>query len=291
MLKSRILFIVNPISGGRRKNMFSRLVESNLDPSRFDTECVYSEYVGHARALAEAALEEGIDIIAAVGGDGTINEIASVIEGTHVVLAIIPLGSGNGLARFLNIPLNTVAAVKSLNGASVQSIDSAALNGRKFFNMAGIGFDAHISAHFAKNRTRGFAGYIKTTLKEIYQYKSQVYKIEIDELLLERKAFMISLANSAQYGNNAYVSPAASIKDGLLDLCIIRPFPLYYFPVIVYHMFNKTSNRSKYVEIIPGKQIRICREVEGPVHLDGESEIMGTELNIEVKPLSLTIFR
>jgi diacylglycerol kinase (ATP) len=288
-LKKRILFIINPISGGRKKNRFSRLVQSNLDAVRFDYECVYSEYVGHATALAKAALKEGVDIIAAVGGDGTINEIASVIEGTNAVLAIIPLGSGNGLARFLNIPLNTVAAIKSLNEATVQRIDSAVLNGRKFFNMAGIGFDAHISAHFAKNRTRGFAGYIKTTLKEISVYKAQVYQIEVDGRVLDRKAFMISLANSSQFGNNAYVSPMASVKDGLLDLCIIRPFPIYYFPVIVYHMFNKTSNKSRYVEIIPGKQMRIRRGAEGPVHLDGESEIMGTTLDIEVKPLSLPV--
>ena len=288
-LKRKVLFIINPISGGRRKDNFPDLLSRNLDQRKFEPEYIYTEYRGHARVIAERAVEEGIDIVAAVGGDGTINEIASAVESTRSALAIIPWGSGNGLARFLNIPLKTSAALKNLNRTTVQLIDTAIFNEKKFFNMAGIGFDAHISAHFAKNKTRGFGGYIKATLREIALYRSQLYKIDIDGVEIERKAFMVSFANSSQFGNNAYVAPKASVKDGVLDVCIIKPFPLYYFPVIVYHMFRKTAHRSRYVEIIQGKAIKVERETPGAVHLDGEPEMMGREFTVEIRPLSLAV--
>lgn len=288
-MKRKILFIINPISGGRKKDSFPALVLRTLDQSKFESQCIYSEYRGHARIVATKAVGEGVDIVAAVGGDGTINEVASAVENTTTALAIIPWGSGNGLARFLNIPLKTGAALMNLNTASLQHIDSATINEKKFFNMAGMGFDAHISAHFAQNITRGLIGYVKATLREITLYKPQVYTIEIDGRRLQRRAFMVSFANSSQFGNNAHVAPNASVKDGLLDVCIIGPFPLYYFPVIVYHMFRKTAHQSKYVEIIPGREIRINRELSGPVHLDGEPEMMGREFTIQVKPLSLAV--
>jgi diacylglycerol kinase (ATP) len=288
-LKKNILFIINPISGGKDKNGFINLVNHYLDKEYFETQFIFSESVGHAYTLCAEAISKSTDIVVAVGGDGTMNEVASAIAGTDKQMGIIPWGSGNGLARSLHIPMDQKNAVLRLNQLNEQRIDSAVFNDKKFFNIAGIGFDAHISARFAKDRTRGFKGYVKTTLQEIASYKSQVYKIEIDGSIYEREAFMVCIANSSQFGNNAHISPKASVCDGLLDVCIIKSFPLYLFPILGYRLFNKTADRSQYVDIKKGKYIRIHREKSGPVHLDGEPYDMGKEIQIEVKPLSLRV--
>ncbi len=132
-------------------------------------------------------------------------------------------------------------------------------------------------------------GYIKTTFKEIVNYKPQLYKINIDGKEIERSAFMISIANSSQYGNNAHISPQASLKDGLLDVCIVKPFPLYHFPVMGYHLFSRTSNKSRYIEIIKGKKIRIQTDKPNIVHIDGEPREISGEISVAIKPLSLSI--
>lgn len=288
-LKRNILFVINPISGGKNKSKFPEMVSKYLDREKFHATYFFTEKHGHASEIASEMIKKGADIIVAVGGDGTINEIASVLEGTEKVLGIIPYGSGNGLARSLGIPLNDKQAVKRLNELHQSSIDSGMLNGRKFFNMAGIGFDAHISALFAEEVKRGLGGYIRTTIAEISKYRPEKYLLEIDGKNYEREAFMISIANSSQFGNNAHIAPSASLKDGLLDISIVKPFPLYHFPVLAFRMFSKSTHRSKYVEIIKGSRIRIIRQVPAAVHLDGEPVQMGTELNIEIKPLSLTV--
>ena len=155
--------------------------------------------------------------------------------------------------------------------------------------MSGIGFDAHISTLFAKDKERGFFGYVKTTLKEMFHYQPKYYTIIIDEMVFERNAFMVSIGNSSQFGNNAHLAPQASLVDGLLDVCIIKPFPLYSFPFLAFRMFNKTADRSKYVEIIKGKSISITREFKGPVHVDGEPFQMEAEIKIKVQPLSIKV--
>ncbi len=260
-----------------------------MDKSGFSAKYLFSNSVGHAHQLALEHLDSEIDIIVAVGGDGTINEIASALINSKKAMGIIPCGSGNGLARALKIPIKHESAVKRLNNLRFTTIDSGSFNGKYFFNMAGIGFDAHISKRFADDLTRGLKGYVKTTFTEIGQYQSQNYKIKIDGKDYEREAFMISIANSSQFGNNAHVSPFASVTDGLLDVCVIKPFPLYHLPVMGYHMFSKTAHKSKYVEIIQGENIEIFREEDGAIHLDGEPQLMGKHLDIKIIPLSLTL--
>ncbi len=283
------MFIINPISGGKTKFAFPGLADKCLDKNLFQANYVFTEKVGHAYEIALEAIQRDIDIVVAVGGDGTINEIASALVNSGKTMGIIPYGSGNGLARSLGIPLKSKQAIIRLNRLETNLIDSGTLNNEKFFNVAGMGFDAHISARFAEDKTRGLQGYVRTTLKEISYYKPEHYLIEIDGIPYEREAFMVSIANSSQFGNNAHVSPFASVKDGLLDVCIIKPFPLYHFFVMGYRMFTKTTHKSKYVEIIKGKEIRIIREKPGAVHLDGEPRFMNSELEISIKPLSLAI--
>jgi lipid kinase, YegS/Rv2252/BmrU family len=285
LLKRKTLFIINPISGGKKKDGVPELVRTHF---KGDATIVFTTGVAHAHEVATAAINE-YDMVVAVGGDGTINEIASALVGSKTVLGVIPCGSGNGLSRFLQIPMDIEQAIKNLNVGNIALIDSAQANGKPFFNMGGMGFDAHISEVFSHGKKRGFISYIRSSLQEVIKYKPQDYHIEIDGKVYERQAFMLSFANSSQYGNNAHVSPQASVQDGLLDVCIIKPFPLYRFPGLVVRMFNKTANKSSFVEIICGKHIVVKRKTKGPMHLDGEPEIAEAEVKVDILPASLNI--
>jgi diacylglycerol kinase (ATP) len=287
-LKRKALFIINPISGGKKKDGVPELIEKYLDAAMFEAIVVFSDGVSHARQIAKEAVGK-FDIVVAVGGDGTVNEVASAIVGSDTVLGIIPYGSGNGLSRFLHISMDPVKAIKGLSLGHVEVIDSGKLNGQPFFNMAGMGFDAHISEVFSHGKKRGFFTYIKSSMQEIAKYKPQIYHLEIDGKVYEREAFMLSFANSSQYGNDAHISPHASVQDGLLDVCIIKKFPLWRFPEMGIRMITKTSDKTKYVEIIRGKIIKIKRSSPGPVHLDGEPQITGTDTLVEIVPASLKV--
>ena len=289
LLKANILFIINPISGGKKKTKIPDLIDAYLDKTKFNPNYSYTEYVGHATELTEEAASKNFDIIVAVGGDGTINEVGTKVVEHQKILGIIPLGSGNGLARFLKIPLDTKKAIQLINKCNVKVIDTAKLNGRSFFNMAGLGFDAHVSAVFAGNKSRGLKGYIEMGLKEMTSYQPQRYLLDIDGVIYHRDAFVISIANSSQYGNNVYISPKSSVNDGWLDVCIIKPFPLYKIPILAFQMIRATTDRSEMVEIIRGKQIKITRKEEDSIHIDGEPFVMGKEIDIAIRPSSLNI--
>ncbi|MBC7744306.1 MAG: YegS/Rv2252/BmrU family lipid kinase [Flavobacterium sp.] len=286
-MKKSILFVINPISGGKSKINFPALVNQHLDNRKFIPSYIYTKNVGHASTIATE--NTMMDIIVAVGGDGTINEVASVLESSHQCMGIIPYGSGNGLARSIGLPLSIAKAISRLNHLRVFQMDTGVLNNRKFFNIAGTGFDAHISQKFAQHPGRGLNGYIQSAFREISTYHPQNYTLYIDGIKYQRNAFMISIANSSQYGNNAHISPFASLEDGLLDICIIRPFPLYMLPFIGLRMFNRTAHCSKFVEIIKGRNIIINREKADLVHVDGEPLLMNAELEIFIKPLSLKV--
>ncbi|SMC73329.1 diacylglycerol/lipid kinase family protein [Pedobacter africanus] len=289
MSKSNILFIINPISGGKDKLRIPGLIDANLDRQKFNPNFAFTEYIGHASEIAEEAANKNFDIIVAVGGDGTINEVGTKVMQQHKILGILPFGSGNGLARFLRIPMNTVKAIKVINDLRVRQIDTATFNDKHFFNMAGMGFDAHISSVFAGNKGRGLSGYLKLGLREVLSYKPQTYHIVIDGKEYVRTAFVISLANSSQYGNNAHIAPAASVTDGLLDICIVKEFPMYKLPVLAYEMLNSKTDNSNLVEIIKGENIRIRRPKDDAIHIDGEPFFMGQEIAASIQPLSLNI--
>lgn len=264
------------------------LIERTLDKAVFEYTIVFSDGVRHAHTLATRAIGE-YDLVVAVGGDGTVNEIASALVGSETVMGILPFGSGNGLSRFMDIPMDAAKAIKNLNNWHVEAIDAVQANDKWFFNMAGMGFDAHIAEVFSHHVKRGFGSYVSSTLHEIANYKADIYTINIDGNEYKREAFMLSFANSSQYGNNAHVSPRASVQDGLLDVCIIKPFPLWRFPEMGIRMFTKKAEGSKYVEIIRGKHIMVRRDKPGPFHLDGEPRIEGTAIEINIVPSSLKL--
>jgi diacylglycerol kinase (ATP) len=287
-LKKKALFIINPVSGGKKKDKVPALIKQHLDSSVFDYDIVYSTKETPISQVSKEA-SKTCDIIVAVGGDGTVNEAASAIAGSDKVLGIIPFGSGNGLARFLKIPLDTAQAIKNLSGGRIETIDSGKINNQWFFNMAGMGFDAHISEVFSHGKTRGFSQYFKSSLQEISKYKARKYNLVIDGHEYDREAFMLSFANSSQYGNNAHVSPNASLHDGLIDVCIIKQFPVYRLLEMGLRMLTKTSESSQFVEIIRGRHIKVKRDNADAVHLDGEPQIMGAEAEVVIIPNSLKV--
>lgn len=287
-MKRKALFIINPISGGKKKDGVPELIKDTVDAGVMEPVIAFSDGVAHARVIAAEAVGK-FDTVVAVGGDGTVNEVASAIVDTDTSLGIVPFGSGNGLSRFLGIPMDTRSAIKNLASGRTEIIDSARVNGQAFFNMAGMGFDAHISEIFSHGKKRGFISYIKSSIKEVVGYQPQNYHIDIDGKKYDYKAFMLSIANSSQYGNNVHISPKASLQDGLLDVCVIKPFPLWRFPEMSMRMLIKATESSKYVEIIRGKQILIKREHSGPIHLDGEPQMAGTGVDISILPNSLKV--
>ncbi len=288
-LKAQILFIINPIAGGKKKQSLPSIIDQYLDKEKFTPFFIFTEYAGHASEIAEEAEKKNYDVIVAVGGDGTINEVASKLVHSEKSLAIIPFGSGNGLARFLGIPINTKKAITFINTASTKLIDTAELNGKKFFNMAGMGFDAHLAAVFAGNTKRGLKSYVQLGFKEITSYKPQPYRIDIDGVKYDKDAFAISIANSSQYGNNVYISPQSSLTDGFLDVCIIHPISLLKLPLLAYQMIAAKTHHSSLVKIIRGKYIKIERSKSDAVHIDGEPLELGLTLDIKIVPFSLKV--
>jgi len=290
MAKKTICFIINPISGTRKKDSWPEIIHRTIDLSRFDVRIIFTEHAGHATELSCRQIKEGVLYIVAVGGDGTVNEVARAVRDTPAVMGIVPCGSGNGLARHLNIPLNLADALNLLNHASVFSMDYGLVNNTPFFCTFGTGFDAHISHAFATSGKRGFMTYLSIIIREFFTYRSRKYKLKIDGKKFKTKAMMITIANSAQYGNNGYISPDADISDGKLDVCIVRPFPKIMAAALAVRLLNKRIDKSRYYRLNKGEKIVLKRKQEGPVHIDGEPYTMGKRLKIEIVPQGLNYF-
>ncbi len=288
--RETVLFIVNPVSGkGDIKHLPDKLSKS-LDTSRYVPSIVKSSAPGEATDIARVHVEKGIRKVIAVGGDGTVNEVAKALINTDVILGIVPIGSGNGLARHLRIPMNVGQAVKLVNRERIAMLDFGTLNQTPFFCTAGVGFDAHVGNIFSQIEGRGFANYVKTTVREFYNYKPQLYTLRDNGHSIDKEAFLITVANASQYGNNAYIAPEADVTDGRLDVTIISPFPKFLSPSFGLKLFNKKLGRSRYVEMFRIKQLTIEREAEGFVHYDGEPSTMGKSLAFSVKPMGLNVF-
>ncbi len=281
---TKMVFIINPVSGTEKKEHIVTRIHQQLKLSKIQYDIVYTDFAGHAIELAKQAIKQKYDVVVAVGGDGTVNEIAQTLIKTKTALAIIPQGSGNGLARHLEIPLNTEEAIKRLLEPKKILIDAATANENYFFCTSGVGFDSHVSASFAARAFRGLAGYAYFAIKEFFAYKPLTYTIEFDGQKIERKAFLIACANATQYGNNAYIAPQANIQDGKLDICILKPFPKIQTLKLVWQLFNKTLPQNQYIETYKANKFKISIENTIPAHLDGESKGLGT--NIEYKTIS-----
>lgn len=289
MQQHKLVAIINPISGVGGKSQMPSLITNKLSSDKFDIEIKFTENPGHATILAQDAVNEGCDIVLAVGGDGTVNEVGRALCGTDTALAILPCGSGNGLARHLHIPMNVEKALDALNHGSIDRVDYCTVNGQPFFCTCGVGFDAQVSYKFANEDTRGLVTYIKTTISEYFRYRSRHYRITIDGATFEEKAFVIACCNAAQYGNNAFVAPRASMQDGKIDLTVIHSFNLGEAALLSARLFTSNIDRDRHVSIYRGRDIIIEREEEDVMHIDGDPVMMPEELHITCHPAELLV--
>ena len=282
MAKKRIVFIINPISGTEEKESIFDLITRKLDRDKIDYQVEWTRYAGHAEELTRRYVEQRFDAVIAVGGDGTVNEIARELVQTPVALGIIPCGSGNGLARHLHIPLETIGAVRVINQFVVECLDYGKINDVPFFCTCGVGFDAFVSSKFAQSEKRGMLSYLENTLREGLKYKPDTYEIDIEGETSKYKAFLIACANASQYGNNAYIAPHASMSDGLMDVTIMEPFTMLEAPQIAIQLFNKTLNLNSRIKTFRCKNIHIHRERPGVVHFDGDPMMAGTDIDVQL---------
>jgi len=288
-MKEKILFVINPVSGKKLKDYIPDLIKQIFAEDIFDITIFYTSFSGEATQMIKQSLNKGYKKIVAVGGDGTVNEVASAITETDVVLGIVPTGSGNGLARHLKIPMNVRKALWIIKKGYPIKMDFGMINDQKFFCTTGVGFDAHIGHVFSKAHTRGFVSYLKATLSEFKQYQPMRYEISMNGTTYMRDAFLITFANASQYGNNAHIAPKAMIDDGKIDVSIMRSFPIISAPNLGTRLFIKTIDKSHYVETFQCKKIVVKRKEPGVVHFDGEPVEMGEILNIKVVPKGLNV--
>lgn len=288
----KIVFIINPNSGVDRNKALKATIEKCLDLQQFQYEMVYTEYAQHGTELAQKASLSGADIVVAVGGDGSVNDIAKGLLGTEVALAIIPKGSGNGLARSLNIPLKAEKAIQLINNSKVISIDVGLVNQHIFLSNTGVGFDAVITQQFANSKKRGFQAYSQIIARNLFKYKPQKYVIEVDGQQVEHEAFMITVANAVQLGYGFKIAPEAELQDGLFDVIIIKKFPKLKAALIALRAFSGKILRSKSVIHLKGKHIRIHHPQLNSFQLDGEGktcDVNSLEIQFAAEKLNILV--
>ena len=287
--KKKIVFVVNPISGTQGKKAILKSIDERLDRSIYDYRIMETQYAGHATEIAADAVKEGVHIVVAIGGDGTINEIARSLIHTNTALGIIPCGSGNGLARHLHIPMDHKAAIELLNKDYQVCIDYGKINDIPFFCTCGVGFDAFVSLKFADSGKRGLLTYLENTLHESVTYQPETYEIENEEGTVKHKAFLIACGNASQYGNNAYIAPQASLTDGMMDVTILEPFTVLDVPTLSFQLFNKTIDQNSCIKTMRTKKIKIRRHKPGVFHYDGDPVMGGENLEVELVPHGLNV--
>lgn len=288
--KKKIVFIVNPFSGRGKKADIESLILSTFDKKNYEISIQHTKYKDHATELSKKAVDEKTDVIVAVGGDGTINEVASQMINSKSIMGIIPGGSGNGLARHIGIPFNRSKALKLIKGEKNIKIDTATINDKPFVSIAGVGFDALVAKHFAAINQRGFLSYFRLVASKYPRYKPKKYTITIDKnTKIKTRALFLSFANSNQFGYNTAIAPNAKLNDGKLDLCIVKKPILLEIPLIANLLLLKKIHLSPHVNIIPVKNIIVKQTKNRVCNIDGEAIKLGKVLDIRINPLSLNI--
>lgn len=285
----KVQAIINPVSGVGSKVKIPSMIKDIYEREKAALKVTFTEYAGHASELTKQAIADGARVIIAVGGDGTVNEIARSMIYSDATLGIIPKGSGNGLARDLHIPMDTRRALEMIVRGHAITIDGCKANERVFFTTCGVGFDAAVSKKFANEKRRGSLTYVKNILEEYLSYEPEAYELLLDDRQLKEKAFLVACANASQYGNNAYIAPHANIQDGKMNVTILSPFtPLDIAPLAI-QLFTKQIERNSKIKIIKASKLTIIRQKKGIMHLDGEPVEAGRRIDISVLPQALKV--
>jgi diacylglycerol kinase (ATP) len=282
-------FILNPKAGPSQRHNMPALIAQHFGALEADYEIRPTEYAGHAVELARTAASEGFAVVAAVGGDGTVNEVGRGLLGTETAMGIIPQGSGNGLARHLKVPLGLSAALKRLATPDFSRMDVGVINGHPFFCTAGLGFDAHVSQHFAQAGSRGLSTYLQVTLREYRRYRPVPVHMNLDGQKRATDCYVLAFANASQYGNNAYIAPLADLRDGQLDVCLIDALPVVRAFRVSLAMALGTLPKSRAAEYFRVPRGRVAAEAPIGFHVDGDYLGHATEFEVELMPLALAV--
>lgn len=285
---TKYFIIINPVAGNKKNRPATLEIEAALKLIAINYTIAITSGRGDAKGLAKKAIEQGYNTVVAAGGDGTINEVASALIGTQVALGIIPLGSGNGLARHLKIPIDIAGAIDYIVNAKSSRMDVIQINNHYSFNVSGYGFDALIAHRFEKATQRGYWGYLKIILKEILRYPLQQISLIDSKNKIDKKVFLCAVANSSQFGNDAIIAPHASINDGLVNIVLLTKIPLYKIPVVGYKLMNGTIDKAAEVISITTDKITM-QTTSNFWHIDGEAVEIESPVNIKVIPSSLII--
>jgi YegS/Rv2252/BmrU family lipid kinase len=288
-----IAFIINPISGAKEtqnaKKKLPKLIMQTLDMEQWLPNIVFTEYAGHATELAYQYARMGFDAVVAVGGDGTINEVARGLKNTNTALGIIPMGSGNGFARHLNISIRPQKALEMLNHSEPICVDYGLANGRLFVSTCGTGFDAVVADCFAGSSKRGFMTYLQNTLKVAWSYHPQTYHIVGDGLDVTHKAFLITFANANQWGYEAMIAPKASLQDGQMDIMLMSSHAILGSASLALRLFTGSIDNSYFMDTLRAKEVTLEREEKAPFHIDGDPVDMEKDIHIKIVPGGLKV--
>ncbi len=283
----RYLFILNPIAGVGARRDFLQLIQVACQQKKVAYKILFTRSPGDARKIILKKFDK-FDIFVAVGGDGTMNEVASALAGTTGIMGLIPAGSGNALGRELGLSMKPEEAVYQVLDGKVIQIDTGLVNGRRFMNVCGLGFDDHIARCFAKSTSRGPVSYFKAVMEEFFSYQSEIYEVETEGVVTKHTAFVLTLANTSQYGNNAFIAPKASVTDGVLDFIVLRPFGFFAALGLGFRLFNRTIDKSKKSTYFKTKQVLINGKNLN-FHVDGEPVRNSDPIAISIDPLSLNV--
>lgn len=283
MNKKRCLLIINPISGTGNKRGLDALVASRLADNGLTVETAWTTAHGDATRLARRAAEEGFDSVIAAGGDGTINEAASALCGSRVKLGIIPCGSGNGLARHLDIPVDIRASLEIIGRDCPVACDYGSVNGQSFFCTFGVGFDAAVSDAFARGKHRGLVSYVNNTIRQFVNYNADEYTIRANGQIITEQAFLVAVCNASQYGNNAYIAPKASMTDGLLDIIVVHYGNLLTTAFVGLDLMTGLIDKNFLIHTFRAPSATITRASGGPVHFDGEPAEMSARIEVDCR--------
>lgn len=286
----QINIIVNPISGTKSARQRARRIVNQLE-EHFNCKALYTEYAGHATLLTQQAVSQQTDILIAVGGDGTVNEVASALKHSNTALMIVPTGSGNGLARDLDMHgLSAKQIIERIEKKKIYSIDSGMADEKAFFCTCGTGFDAYIGHLFAQTKVRGFFTYVKLSLRAYKNYKPLTYQLAYNNHTEKTEAFVINIANNKQFGNHAYIAPMANMQDGLFTVTIIKPFKWYHVPYMAYSLFFKGMHKNKFAHTFDCKDCTLTLPQDAYLHVDGEPiSTPNKRVSLKIEPKSLHV--
>jgi YegS/Rv2252/BmrU family lipid kinase len=288
-MKKKLVFVTNPFSGARSKQNLVSLLNQNIEKDLFDYELIYTQYPQHATQISIDAAANGVFAVIAVGGDGTINEVAQGLLHTNTALGILPFGSGNGFSYHLGFKRDIIKALQAINKCQVSSIDTGSANGRFFINVAGLGLDATVAYKTKLNTKRGFLPYFINTLRESLDFKFMSLSIESKELSITGEYAMAAVANGSIYGYEFAVAPEAKLDDGLFDVLLVKKTQIFRYFLLVPMMLNKTFHKSSLVDFIRTDQIKITNHSNAYFHVDGEGLEGDYEISFQIHPKSLLL--